>query len=114
LFLSVFAGFLLVPAGLVAGWIAVWFVHRPRRWLYYFPAGLGAVVLCAVVVALWPKGDCESSTPMMCVSDVTLFGVANALTGFWTWLGLLVTTGVVELVRLLAGQRGRAGHSTNR
>jgi hypothetical protein len=39
------AGALLLPALLVATWMRVWFVHRSRRWLYYFPAGLAAVLI---------------------------------------------------------------------
>jgi bacteriorhodopsin len=96
------AGVLLLPALLTATWIAVWFVHRSRRWLYYFPAGLAAVILLAATVFLTPRPPCESSAPAMCLDDVSLFGTGNVLTGFWTWLILLALTGLVELTRHLA------------
>ena len=93
---------LLLPALLVGTWVAMWFVRRSRRWLYYFPAALAAVLLVAAVTFLTPHAACESSSPVMCLDDVSLFGTANTLTGFSTWLVLLVITGVVELVWHLA------------
>lgn len=95
-------GALLLPALLVATWIAMWFVRKSKRWLYYFPAGLAAVVLLVAVVFLAPQASCESSTPMTCVDDLSLFGTANVLTGFWTWVILLALTGLIELGRHLA------------
>jgi hypothetical protein len=99
--LTIVVGALLLPTLLIATWIAVWFVHRRRRWLSYFAAGLAAVLLTAAVVLLAPQTSCESSNPIACVDDVSLFGTANLLTGFWTWLVLLALTGLVELTRHL-------------
>jgi hypothetical protein len=52
----------------------VWFVHRPSCWLYYFPAGLVAVILLAAVVFLTPHASCESSSPAMRLDDLSVFG----------------------------------------
>ena len=93
--LIVIIGALLLPALLIATWIAVWFVHKSKRWLYYFPAGLVAVILLAAVVLLTPHAPCESSTPAMCLDDLSVFGTANMLTGFWTWVILLALTGLI-------------------
>lgn len=96
---------LAVPAVLVATWAATWFFGPSRRWFYYFPLALGALLVGAAVVFLWPQPECRSTAPMMCVSDLIFFGVANLFTGFWTWLGLLVITGFVEAVGYLARRR---------
>jgi hypothetical protein len=100
--LSIIVGALLLPALLIGTWVAMWFVRRSRRWLYYFPAALAAVLLVAAVTFLSPHTACGSSSPVMCLDDISLFGTANMLTGFSTWLILLVITGVVELVQHLA------------
>jgi zinc transporter ZupT len=100
--LTIIVGVLLLPALLIATWIGTWFIRRSRRWLYYFPAGLAAVLLVAAVTFLAPRAPCESSTPMACVDDVSLFGTANLLTGFWTWLILLAVTALIEVARHLA------------
>jgi hypothetical protein len=95
----IIVGVLLLPALLVATWIAMWF---SRRWLVYFPAALAAVLLLAAVVFLAPRPACSSSAPAMCLDDLSLFGTGNVLTGFWTWLTLLVLTGLIELTRHVA------------
>jgi hypothetical protein len=100
--LIIVVGALLLPALLIATWIRIWFVRRSRRWLYFFPAGLAAVILIAAVTLLTPKAPCTSSVPIACVDDVTLFGVGETLTSSLTWVVLLAITGVVELVRHLA------------
>jgi len=105
-------GALLLPALLIATWIAMWFVHKSKRWLYYFPAGLAAAILLAAVVLLTPRAPCESSTPMACVDDLSLFGTATMLTGFWTWVILLALTGLIELGRHLA-YLARLRHTTD-
>jgi len=33
----------------------------------------------------------------MCLDDLSVFGTANTLAGFWTWVILLALTGLVEL-----------------
>jgi hypothetical protein len=96
---------LLLPAAFLAGWVAVWFVRRPRRWRYFFLVGFGVLLLLAAALYLAPQGTCESSAPMMCVDGFTFYGVANLFSGFWTWVGLLVLTGLVELVRRLSPGR---------
>lgn len=100
--MSIIVGALLLPALLIGTWVATWFVRRSRRWLYYFPAALAAVGLVAAVTFLTPHPACESSSPMMCLDDVSLFGTANTLTGFSAWLILLLITGAVELAQHLA------------
>lgn len=93
---------LLLPALLIATWLPMWLVHKSKRWLYYFPAGLGAVIVLQAVVFLAPRSPCESSNPAMCLDDLSVFGTANALFGFGTWVILLVLTGLIELGRHLA------------
>jgi hypothetical protein len=100
--IGIVIGALLLPALLLATWIGTWFIRRSRRWLYYFPAGLAAVLLVAAVTFGAPKTPCESSAPMTCVDNVSLFGTANLLTGFWTWIALLALTALIEVARQLA------------
>jgi len=99
--LIIIIGALLLPALLIATWIAMWFVHKSKRWLYYFPAGLAAVILLTAVVFLTPQAPCDSP-PITCGDDLHLFGTANMLTGFWIWIVLLALTGLIELARHLA------------
>jgi len=94
-------GVLLAPALLIAAWVRLWFVRRHRRWHYYFPAALAAVLLVAAVTDLIPKPPC-TTVPTACVDDVSLSGVLGTLAGLVTWLVLLVVTAVVELSRHVA------------
>jgi hypothetical protein len=100
--LSIVVGALLLPALLIGGWGATWSVPRSRRWIYYFPVALAVVLLVAAVAVLTPRRACASSSPMMCLDDVSLFGMANALSGVLTWVVLLAVTGGVELARHVA------------
>jgi hypothetical protein len=100
---------LLLPAALLATWLGMWFVRRPYRWLWFFAGGLAALAVLAAVVLGTPRVPCRSSAPMMCLDDLSLFGVANLLTGFWTWAGLLAVTGLGELIRYFSARRESPG-----
>jgi hypothetical protein len=100
--LIVIVGVLLLPLVLIATWIAMWFVRQSKRWLFYFPASLVVIFVLVAVVGLSPYSPCESTNPAMCLDDVSVFGTGNVITGFGTWLGLLLLTGLVELVLHLA------------
>jgi bacteriorhodopsin len=105
-------GALLLPVLLIGAWIAMWFVHKSKRWLYYFPAGLAAMILLAAVVFLSPRVPCPSSAPAMCLDDFSVFGLANTYTGLWAWIILLALTGLIELGRHLA-YRARLRRTTD-
>jgi bacteriorhodopsin len=96
--LIVIVGVLLLPALLIATWIAMWFVRKSKRWLYYFSASIVVIFGLVAVVGLAPRSPCESTNPAMCLDNVSVFGTGNTITGFYTWLGLLLLTGLVELV----------------
>jgi hypothetical protein len=86
---------------LAAGWFATWFVRRPLRRLWYFPSAIGLMLLVVAGIALRPHHPCQESG-LACADDYSFFAVGNLLFGFWTWLALLVVTGLVEAGRAIA------------
>jgi hypothetical protein len=101
--------FLALPAALLAGWTATWFLRRPLRWLWFFGAGFGVMLLVVAGFYLQPQHPCRASG-LACVDDYSFFAVGNLLSGFGTWLGLLVLTGLVEAGRaIVSGMRPGEG-----
>jgi hypothetical protein len=97
----------LLPAAVVVSWTLVWFLRRRRRWLFYFPIVLTAVVVVGVAGLSVARGagDCTAPVELMCVSDGAIYALANAVTGFWCWLTLLAITTGVEGVRIVRERR---------
>jgi len=92
----VFAFFSFVlPAVMIAGWIATFYVRRPLRWLWFFA---GTLTLMAGVVAGFsarPHPVCPESG-LACMDGLSFFAVGNLLFGFGTWVALLIITSLVE------------------
>jgi O-antigen ligase len=108
---------LVLPAVLVTGWLVMWLVNRPLKWIFFFVAGL-ALILLTVVVFLLPRHPCTDSG-LACVSDTAFIASLNVFAGFATWLVLLVMTALFKAVVTIAervdASAGRpAGEDPNR
>jgi hypothetical protein len=91
---------LVLPTLMVGGWLALWLVSRPMRWLGYIGGGIGLMLLTAAATQM-PRHPCPDSG-LACVSDRGFIGALNLMSGFGTWVALLVVTGLFDVVMALA------------
>jgi hypothetical protein len=92
--------FLPLPLVLLAGWLVMWHFRSPLRWLGYFASGLVPMALLACGFALRPHHPCEASG-LACADDYSFIAGGNMLSGFATWLMLLIVTVVAEAAAAL-------------
>ena len=98
--------FFALPLVLIAGWVAVFFVRRPLRWLWFFSGTLTLLALIVGGFSAAPRHPCHESG-LACMDGLSFFAVGNLLFGFGTWVALLIVTCLVEAGVATPRPRGR-------
>jgi drug/metabolite transporter (DMT)-like permease len=98
----------ILPTDMALAWIVILLGRRRVRPLF-FVVTFGLVVAAAVasfisVSASAPVPEQQRGIPLAGVPGFAIVALFNALVGFWCWVGLVVLTVVVTVIRSIAAR----------
>jgi hypothetical protein len=97
-----------LPLVLLLGWVVMWQFRSPARWLSFFGASLGLMVVVACGSAVRSNQPCTDSG-LACVSDSSFFLGISLLLSFPLWLVLIIVTAIAEAAHAAAPEKPRPG-----